>query len=189
MLTGHNQPMRWELLFEDLEAQWAEQERQDIQGEAVEQARYWSGEVTVLDRAAMACGREVVVFLRGGSSVRGLLREVGGDWLQVRPPAAGACLVPLAAVTAVQGLSAGADTVQSGLRRFDMRYFLRALARDRLPVQIVDVDGHGRAGTVTRVGKDHCDLAEHPLDVPPRRSEIRSVVTLPLASISLVRER
>ena len=91
-------------------------------------------------------------------------------------------LVPLGAVTAIRGLtphSAGEGGVVE--RRLTLGHALRALARDRVIVQIVTHGGE-LTGRVERVGADHLDLAAG--HVESRGGELWAV---PFSAIRVVR--
>jgi hypothetical protein len=99
-------------------------------------------------------------------------------------------LVSAAAVLAVGGLGrrTGAPEELGAVRsRLDLRWAVRALARDRTAVQVVLVDGARLTGTVDRVGADFCELAEHPVDAARRASAVRGVQAVALSGIAVVR--
>lgn len=68
-----------------------------------------------------------------------------------------------------------------------MGYALRALARDRATVVVTDVAGGRIAGTVDAVGKDWCDISEHPIDEARRPGQVRARRTVPTGAIVMVR--
>ena len=99
-------------------------------------------------------------------------------------------LVPLGGVLALSGVGSRSEVPGSEgevERRFDLRFALRRLVRDRAPVEIVLVDGTAVAGTLDRVAADHVDLAQHAADEPRRARAVRQVLLLPLTAVALVR--
>src|SRR3712207_4501592 len=125
--------MRWEQLFADLEAQWAEQEAAEDQAEEASRARAEHGRVLLADRLRGAAGQQVALRCRGVGDVAGRPVDVGVDWVLVVDGQAREVLVALAAVTAVSGLvavTAPASEEREGARRLDMRRARRGQARD-----------------------------------------------------------
>lgn len=183
--------MRWTRLFDDLEAQLAEQERAEWEAEVGEHTRAERGALQLADRVAGVVGLDtgVEVRLRGGARASGRVGDLGQDWLTVAGQPGAEVLVPLTAVLSVRGLTGRADPVPRRVRRLDLRHALRALARDRRPVRLVDVDGTSLHGTLQAVGRDHVDLAEHADDVPPRPGEVRQTVSVPFAALAGCWER
>lgn len=182
--------MRWQQLFGDLQAQFEEAEAAAERSEASSRARAEVGAVGLTDRLRGAIGTEISLRCRGAGPVSGSLVEVGPDWLLVREAHGSEVLVALAAVLAASGLgrrtAAPARTGHVRLQ-LDLRRAVRGLARDRSAVQVVLVDGASLAGTVDRVGADHLDLAEHPLEDPRRAAAVRRVHTIALSGITLLR--
>ena len=182
--------MRWQALFDDLEAQLAEGEAAELQAEVADRTRREVGLVRVVDRLAAASGHEVAVALGAAGVLRGRILDAGVDWLLIEETGAREVLVPLAAVLGVAGL--GPHTGTPGAegevgRRLDLRWALRGLARSRAGVALVLRDGSVVSGTLDRVAADHLDLAEHAPGEPRRPGAVRQVRLVPLAAITLVR--
>lgn len=183
--------MRWSDLFEDLEAQLAAQEAAELHGEVVEQTRAARGRVTLGDRLIADTGRPLRLQLRGGTTIKGTLTDVGPDWLLVhegQPERGREHLVVRDSLVIVQGLSGRADPGRQGrvLRTLDLRAALRALSRDRAVVRACDVVGGVTVGTIDRVGADHLDLSAHAVDVPRRSRDVQSLLTVPYAALACV---
>lgn len=153
--------MRWERLFEDLEAQLAEAELDGMRAEVADRTRREVAKVRLRDRIRAAQGREVVVRVSGVGAVHGTVSSAGPDWLLLAEPAGTEALIPLASVVQVSGLSTRANPPESRVSdRLGLGYVLRGIARDRSEVVATLVDGSALSGTVDRVGADHVDLAE-----------------------------
>ena len=182
--------MRWQALFDDLEAQLAAADAAELQAEVADRTRRESALLRVVDRLDAAAGQEVAVALGAAGVLRGRLLDSGPDWLLVEETGAREVLVPLAAVLGITGLVA-----QTGVpggegevgRRLDLRWALRGLARSRASVALVVRDGSVISGTLDRVGADHVDLAEHAAGEPRRARAVRQVRLVPLTALTLVR--
>jgi hypothetical protein len=182
--------MRWQQLFADLAAQFDEHHMAAERAEWGSRARAEIGSVTLADRLGGSLGSPVSLRCRGAGPLAGRLVEVGADWVLLEDDHARPSLVALAAVEAVGGLgrrTAVADDPGPVRGRLDLRWALRALARDREAVQVVLDDGYVMGGTLDRVGADYVELAEHPADEPRRAEAVRGVRTVAIAAIALVR--
>jgi hypothetical protein len=182
--------MRWQQLFADLQAQFEEEEASAERAESASRIRAEIGAVALAQRLRGAEGG--ALFLRCGAAgqVRGVLREVGPDWLLLEDEQGRSNLVATSVVQAVAGLgrrTAAAEELGVVRGRLDLRRALRGLARDRSAVQVVLHDGTVLFGTVDRVGADYVELAEHPLDVPRRAEAVQAVSAVVIAAIAVVR--
>ena len=177
--------MRWDGLFEDLEAQLDAAAAADFVAEVADRTRSEQSLVELADRLVAHAGQRLVVHLVGGATYDGVLIRVAQQWFVLSGPV----LVSLSAVTSVSGLGAGAATAgRSGVRRrSSLASALRAVARDRSPVRLDLLDGSVLSGTLDSVAADHVDLAEHGLDEARRRSVVRSVRTVPFSALAAVR--
>jgi hypothetical protein len=186
--SGYAAAVRWERLFEDLEAQAAALDDADLRSEVAERTRMEVARLSFAQRLHGAVGGEIGLRLLGGQTVRGPAIRCGGDWVLL----AGAeeVLVRHRAVVAATSLPPRA-TAASGIgvvtSRLSLRAALRAIARDRSRVIIGLVDGTRATGTPDRVGDDWLDLAVHDADQSPRRSEVGMRWTIPLEAVSSVR--
>jgi hypothetical protein len=182
--------VRWDALFDDLEAQLEAEEAAEFAGELADRARREAALIRLIDRLRPALGHPVRVGGRGGGEIAGRLLAVGPDWLLLEETAAREVVVPLAAVNWVSGLGAASRPPGSGgqvAARLDLRYVLRGLARDRSLLRITFVDGGALSGTADRVGADFVEVAELPPGELRRRSALLGVRTVPLAGIAAVR--
>lgn len=197
--------MRWDRLFADLEARFDELADAEAAAESADRERVAIGAVSAIQRLSGSIDRQIRVRLAGGASVGGVLRTVGPDWLLLTEGQGRDCLVALAAVTAVEGLTASTGAEMTSLaRRLDLRRALRGLARDRSPVAVAMSGWAGGSagsgagaygpigsaeltGTIDRVGADFIEVAVHAAWEPRRAGTVRSVALVPLAGIVLVR--
>jgi hypothetical protein len=176
--------VRWEALFADLEAQ-LEAAGGGGAGEG-EHARAEAARTCMADRWRAHTGVPLRVRLVDGSAEDGTVAGAGPAWLLLADGGS-RVLVPAAAIATVGGLSRAAAPPPSEVeRRLGLNGALRAVARDRTPVRL-RILGAAATGTIDRVGADHLDLAEHPLDAPRRPSAVREVLTVPLAALLSVR--
>jgi hypothetical protein len=184
--------VRWQALFDDLEAQLAAAEAAELAGEVAERSRFEAGRVRLVDRVTASAGAPLTVRLPGTGPLRGTLLDAGVDWLLLDAGAGVEVLVPLAAVLGVTGAGARTSAPVGGgevARRLDLRWALRGLARSRAAVSVVLRDGSTVSGTLDRVGADHVDLAEHAVGEARRAAAVRGVLLLPLAALVQVRSR
>jgi hypothetical protein len=182
--------MRWQQLFADLSAQFDQAEVDAERAEAGSRARVELGAVRLADRLRGSTDARLSVRCRGVGQLAGTLADVGEDWLLLEDDGGAEVLVAAAAVLAVGGLgrvTAAPERPGAVRARLDLRWAVRALARDRSAVQMVLVDGARLTGTVDRVGADFCELAEHPVDTSRRASAVRGVQAVALSAIAVVR--
>ncbi|MCU1673767.1 MAG: hypothetical protein JWN77_1880 [Frankiales bacterium] len=182
--------MRWQALFDDLEAQLAAEEAAELRSEVADRTRHEVGLLRLVDRLRPAAGARLAVTVGGAGTVHGRLLDAGNDWLLLEEHGLREALVPLAAVTGITGLGARSDTPGSEGevgRRLDLRWALRGLARSRTGVTVALRDGTAVTGTLDRVGADHVDVAEHAAGEARRASAVRQVRLVPLGAVALVR--
>ncbi len=95
--------MRWEQLFDDLQAQFEEEQAAAERAESASRVRAEVGAVRLVDRLAGALGFPVALDVRGAGRVTGVLVERGSDWLLLQDDQGRDLLVALAAVRSVSG--------------------------------------------------------------------------------------
>jgi hypothetical protein len=172
--------MRWDALFDDLEAQAAVLDQAERAAEVEDRTRGEVGTLGLRDRARAAVGTELRLQLVGGAGVRGLLDE--GDGREA--------VVATAQIVSVRGLGrysavpGSAGIVES---RVGLRHALRGIARDRSTVRVQLVDGSTVDATIDRIGADFVEVATHPAGEPRRRVDVREIELLPIAAIASVR--
>lgn len=182
--------MRWDDLFADLDAQLEAAEAAEFAGEVSDRTRREQGMLRLVDRLRLTVGANLTVTCSGAGTVHGRLLDVGVDWLLLEEADKRELLLSSAAVLGVAGVGSrsGVPGVEGEVvRRLDLRWALRGLARSRVGVQVVLRDSSVLAGTFDRVGSDHVDLAEHPPGEARRAGAVRQVRVLPLTGLSAVR--
>lgn len=196
--------MRWDQLFDDLESQLDQEQRDEERALALEEERLRLGRLTLRDRlGAMARsgaddpGASVRVELRGGLVLDLRPLAFGRDWMSaaaIAPAHQGdQVVVPLAAITAVLPTRGQLEPSISPLpeptprlaERIGLPFVLRDLCRRRTPVQLTTSDGRLH-GTLDRVARDHVDLALHEPGSARRESEVRGYRIIPLTQVLLV---
>nr|WP_028264845.1 hypothetical protein [Arthrobacter sp. MA-N2] len=183
--------MRWDALFEDMEAQMASERLLGLESEISERARVEIAGIATSDRLRGALGQKIDVTLRSGSVVSGALSHVGSEWV-VLDEGRHQWLVPTAAALTYQGLSRQARADQSkGTQRPRLASALRTLARDRaeLAVHLLGLvpEGTTLGGVIDRVGRDHFDLAVMLPGEVRRSGNVVSVATVPFQSLAALR--
>ncbi len=177
--------MRWDDLFEDLEAQGAEMHRAALDAEVADRTRRERAQVTLRSRLAVTAGA-VRMALVGGVVVEGVVDDTGSDWCVIRDVSGRQWLVPFWAMLHVEGLGwSGAGEGDVG-RRLRIGFALRGLARDRAPVYLHLLGEGVWSGTIDAVGADHLDFGEHPIDVPRRAVNVRTIRVVPFSAIVAV---
>jgi hypothetical protein len=180
---------RWERLFADLEVQAAAQLRAEADGELADRTRHARGEVPFVDRLRAATGGRVTLRLAGGLVATGMVGPVAREWLVLTEEGTSApSLVPTAALVSAQGVGRQATPAGvSPLAELPLRSMLRIVARDRSPVRLWLTDGSVLEGTLDQVGRDHLDVAAHPLDEARRPGSVRQTHLVALTAVALVR--
>ncbi len=183
--------MRWELLFEDLEARLAAEEALERQVEVADRTRRERAQLELTQRLCAA--REapaITAQVAGLGQVTARVLDVGADWVLLgtsssASPERGA-LVPLAALRWVSGLSGRLTAMTAVTKGFTFGAALRAVSRDRAPVAVVDLDGQRVTGTIDAVGHDALELARHALELPRRAENVLDVRLVPFHAIGAV---
>jgi hypothetical protein len=190
-LTTHGRlhGVRWERLFDDVEAQLEAAERDDFVAEVADRGRRELAHIRLVERLRWAVGSSVELTVAGAGIVRGGLERVGPDWLLISAPGRPAAVVAGSAVVSVRGLALGAEAPGSTgevAARLDLAFALRAVARDRSSVTVVTTDAGRATGTIDRVGADFVDLAEHGADVARRPDAVIGVRTISFSGLAMV---
>lgn len=176
--------MRWDRLFDDLEAQVAARSRLELDAEIAERTRLERARVTLGERVVGAHGREVTLRLRGGVVARGRLEDSGDGWLLLVEAGGRQLLVPTPSLLGIAGLGRPRDDTRA--RRFGLGSAVRVISRDRRAVVVIDVDGGTVHGTIDAVGADGFDIAEHPLDTPRRPEHVRGERVIPFTAVAMI---
>lgn len=178
--------MRWEGLFDDLEGQWLAEERRERDAEVADRTRAERAKVLLVERYAATRGASLTLTVSTGEVLVGRLVDLGSDWLLLQDTAGHDLLVAGGSIVAVTGLSERSEP-DTTARRFGMGYALRGLSRDRATVIVADVSGARVSGTIDGVGRDWCDVAEHPVDEPRRPGQVRARRTVPVQALVWLR--
>lgn len=189
--TGHDEgaPMRWDRLFDDLQAQLDADGQRELDLEVSDRTRRERAMVGLHERLIAHRGLGVELRLAAGHQVSGTVADAGLDWLLVQDRGGRGSLVPFGAIVAIAGLgvrAAAGPGVATG-KRFGLGYALRGLSRNRSVVSLVDIGGSVTTGTIDAVGADALDLSEHPADVARREENIVARRVIPFAAIVVVR--
>lgn len=173
--------MRWEALFDDLEAQFAAIELADRAAAVGELTRAERATVHLDARVRAAVGNALTVRVRGGEQLAGELVDAASEWLLLADGPR-RYLVPAHALAVVRGLGGLVEPDTGGvLRRLGLSHALRALSRDRVTVRI-DARGTELRGRIEAVGADHVDVVA--LDETGRG--LAELWTVPIAAIDVV---
>lgn len=182
--------VRWERLFEELEASAAETDRLDHGAEIADRTRRERARIQVVDRLVAAEGTVIELRVLGAGTVRGLVHRVGGQWVLLTADNGSRTevVVPCGAILTASGLGRRAmpRSPSSVASRLGLGHVLRGMSRDRSTVRVVLVDGEPVAGTIDGVGADHLDVVprlpgEATVDGAPRAAAVipfRAIATL-----------
>lgn len=196
--------MRWDLLFDDLESQIDQDQRDEERALAIEEERLRLGRLTLRDRLAAVARSApddpdafVSIELHGGRVLALRPQVFGRDWVSGRTvgagPAGPQCVVPIAAIAAVlptrDQLESSLESVPEAAARLAERiglpFVLRDLCRRRSPVRLSTIDGEAH-GTIDRVARDHVDLALHEPGANRRESAVHGYRIVPLSRLLVV---
>jgi hypothetical protein len=181
--------MRWDRLFDDLQAQMDADGQRELDLEVSDRTRRERALVGLHERLIAHRGLGVELRLAAGVSVSGRVADAGSDWLLIDDDGDRGSLVPFSAIVAINGLglrAAAGSGVAIG-KRFGLGYALRGLSRDRAVVSLTDIGGSVTSGTIDAVGSDAIDLSEHPADMARRAENIVGRRVIPFAAIVVVR--
>lgn len=179
--------MRWDALFDDLEAQLAAAEQRGLEAELADRTRGETAGLTLEDRLRGQIGRPLRLRIAGAGALSGALSHVGAGWLSLRTGTRSE-LVALRHVLAFEGLDRFSRTEAARVRP-GFASVLRTLAADRAAVQIVTADPGASfrvAGIIDRVGHDFLELAAGPAGETRTRANVTGVLTLPLQAVAVV---
>jgi hypothetical protein len=183
--------MRWDALFDDMEAQLASRDLLDLESEVAERWRADIAGVDLADRLRGSMGLRVGAHLTADLVFEGTLSHVGGESL-VLNDGPHQVLIPFEAVARYQGLGRLAVAEPSNVRRkLGLASALRGLARDRAHLRVfLRFQGGGEAalsGVIDRVGRDHFDLAvTHPGEAR-RASDVSRTATVPFGRLAALK--
>lgn len=183
--------MRWDALFEDMEAEFAAEGRLQLDSETAERSRADVAGVELADRLRASLGLRVTVHLLSGSAVTGTLNHAGSELLVVNEQQH-QVLVPYSAIASFTGLGRQALTEQSVVRRkLGLASALRALARDRSELAVTLAGGSSGEttlhGVIDRAGRDYVDLAVTRPGEARRAANVLEVVAIPFAALRAIR--
>jgi hypothetical protein len=181
--------VRWDALFDDLEAQAAALSALERAAEIADRSRFEAGTLRLYDRARASLGSPLRVQLAGGFVVHGQLLRCGADWLLLGDAHGAESVIVTAHATVLRGFghASGAPGSASAVEsRIGLRAVLRGIARERCAVQIRLSDASTVAATIERAGRDYVEVAVHAPGerrLLPGRGDVR---LLPLPALAAV---
>jgi len=183
--------MRWDALFDDMEAQLAAEDRLGLDAEVAERARTELAGIELKDRLRGALGMRIVVQLFSGASFEGTLSHAGSEGLVLNEELH-QVLIPYAGVARYTGLGRLAVGEKSKVRqKLGLASALRGLARDRSSLTVFVAGGLAGEtrlnGVIDRVGRDYLDLAVTEPGEARRAGNVREIATVPFAALAAIR--
>jgi hypothetical protein len=183
--------MRWDALFGDLETQLAAAGAQELEAEVAELSRVEQSRLELIDRLRGAVGTDLQLMLRESLQFSGTVTHVGQDWLLLAV-AERSVLIPLASIVWIAGLGPLALKPAGRIRR-TLASALRALARDRAPVNVHLAAGAGRetalSGFLDGVGADSLELALVPQGETRRSRNVAASYSIPFGALLALSSR
>lgn len=180
--------MRWDSLFNDLEAQLEEQEHAQLREEIAENTRIERATAELLPTLFGCHGLEMTLRLAGGTEVRAQLGPCANDYIcmenarsqwVIRRPAIQSIALP------ARSRPAPGHSTES--RTAPFATVVRGLLRDRARCSIYGLHGAELAtGTLMQVAKDFVRIAVHPSDEYARPERISAQLLIPVESIGWV---
>ncbi|MEV7604665.1 hypothetical protein AB0N65_04415 [Paenarthrobacter sp. NPDC089322] len=182
--------MRWDSLFDDLEAQFFSERALQRESEISERARVELAGLSVGDRLRGVGDAEFGVVLAVGLRLRGPVIHVGRDFLVILEGGFRQWLIPYASVTYYEGLGRVARAPRSPMEgSLTLASASRGLARDRAEVSVhvagAGADAQSLLGVIDRVGRDHLDLAITRGEAR-RAGKVAAVATIPFTSLAAI---
>jgi hypothetical protein len=98
--------VRWDELFDDLDAQFNEVETAELAAEVADRSRREIALLRLVDRLRPVLGRHITLRLEGAGNLDGQLTAMGPDWLLLSEVGGREALVASSAVLSIGGLAA-----------------------------------------------------------------------------------
>ncbi|MDI2035034.1 hypothetical protein [Paenarthrobacter nitroguajacolicus] len=178
--------MRWDSLFNDLEAQFSAERALERETEITERARVELAGIELADRLRGLGDGRVKVVLASGATLLGNVSHLGSEWF-VLVEGLRQWLIPFPSVLSYQGLGRLAlKATPRLLRPLGLAAALRVLSRDRAPVVLhlgSTAGGIELRGVIDRVARDHFDVAVLQDGEVRRAGNVAGVVTVPFSSL------
>ncbi len=148
--------MRWDELFEELEAEFSAAHRKENDAEIIDMVHAEAATIPFADRLRHRVGQRIQVRLRNGETRQGILDEANLVWSMIHDRNR-RFLIPHAAVAFAWPLGGAAPELNGIPARVTLGYALRKLAAAGLDLRVLTDGGelHGRVGMV---GADYCDI-------------------------------
>lgn len=178
--------MRWNSLFEDLEAQLDASVRAAEEAEIADRVRSEQAGISLIERLRGQIGLILRVRVSGGALFDGELTHVGSEWT-VLSKNTGEVVIPIQAVKLLEGLSRNVAPALSPVQsRLGLASALRTLARDRAAVVVHLVDGGRIEGVIDRVGRDFLEVASVLPGEQRRAGNVGAVHAVPFSGLAAV---
>ena len=178
--------MRWESLFEDLEAQLEAESAREKTNEVQEAVRIERAREELIQRLSPQIDAHVEVQLLGGDRLHGRLAALGKDWFMLRRGEVEE-LVPIHALAGWTQRTPG-QRQDAREPRIGLGQALRVLVRDRARISIGGIDGSLLAtGTLDQAGRDFLEIARHERDEYRRAPALQGSSLVPIPVVAWVR--
>lgn len=177
--------MRWESLFADLESQLESKLAEDLREEIAESTRVEKARQKFTEKLVGYRGSLVTLQLPAARELKGNLGPVGSDYLCLEDSST-RWLIRRAAVQAVV-LPQRQIAQPRMMARTRLGAVIRALVRDRQPVQIFGMDSSSLGeGTLEQAAEDFLVLGIHPRDEYARARSVQRRVMIPYEAVAWI---
>lgn len=148
--------MRWDDLFEELEAEFLAASCLESEAEILEMVHAEAATVDLTDRLRHRVGAQIHVRLRNSETRHGVLHEANHAWIMIHDQHR-RFLIPHAGIAFAWPLGGAAPRSEGIAGRLTLGYALRKIAAAGLEVRLL-TDGGAMNGRIGMVGADYCDL-------------------------------
>lgn len=179
--------MRWDALFNDLEAQIAARSVAADESEIADLTRLEQSGVSLADRLRGQTQLTLRIRASGGVVFTGRLSHVGSEWVVLESELS-TTLIPFFSIQLIEGVGRQMRQEHSAVqRRLGLAAALRALARDRARVVIYGAsEGVRVEGIIDRVGSNFVEMAAVARGEQRRPGNVGGVFAIPFTGMAAV---
>lgn len=148
--------MRWDDLFEELEAQFSAAAHDEHEAEIPHLVHAEAASISLSERIRHRVGHELNVQLRNGEKKYGILDEANLAWIRLRHDVH-RFLIPLHGISYAWPLAGAAPRLSGVEAKLTLGYALRKISENGFEVRVL-TDGGTLIGRIGMVGSNYCDI-------------------------------